>query len=169
LAVGSWPFRRHEPERRVLARLYLELARLARADPQVHEAPPASAEITEARTALTTRSGDPSIESERYMALMSQAERIRLSLIALARLRGRVGRDEGAVEDAATIDQSLQIASLVLTSVGDSLSARELTPAHRHPREFEELRKLSAALRHRQCGTALAGMLRDARWQVDAL
>jgi uncharacterized membrane protein YccC len=169
LALLLWPFRRYEPERRVLSHLYLELARAAPANPNVMEAPPASVQMTQAQTALATLGGDHSIEAERYLALLSQAERIRLALLTLARLRIRIGREAGAEMETATLDACLEIAGRVLTSVGDSLMTRELAPAHRHPSEFEELRVRAAGLRRRESPAALAEMLRDTRWQLDAL
>jgi uncharacterized membrane protein YccC len=169
LALTFWPFRRYEPERRVLAHLYLELARVAPGGSRVSEAPPASAEMTQAQTALAALGGDHSIEAERCLALLSQAERIRLALLTLARLRTRIGREAGAELETATLDRCLEIAGRVLTSVGESLDARELAPAHRHPGDFEELRASSQTLRQRKPTAPITGMLQDARWQLDAL
>lgn len=134
LALTFWPFRRYQPERRVLGHLYLELARVAPGGPRVSEAPPASAEMTQAQTALAALGGDHSIEAERCLALLSQAERIRLALLTLARLRTRIGRETGAELDSATLDRGLEIAGHVLTSVGESLESpnwrlRTSTPA----------------------------------------
>jgi uncharacterized membrane protein YccC len=53
--------------------------------------------------------------------------------------------------------------------VGESLEARELAPAHQHRGDFEELRASAATLRQRKPAASIAGMLRDARWQLDAL
>jgi uncharacterized membrane protein YccC len=169
LALAFWPFLRYRPERRILAHLYLELARAATADPQVMEAPPATAEMIQAQTALAALNGTHSIEAERYLALLSQAERIRLALLALARLRIRMGRESGAECETAALDRCLEIAQRILISVGESLSARELAPAHLHPREFEELRGLSSILRCPTPTEAIAEMRQDARWQIDAL
>ncbi|MBZ5624785.1 MAG: FUSC family protein [Acidobacteriia bacterium] len=169
LALALWPFRRYEPERRALADLYLELARAAPAGPRVTEAPPASAQMTQAQTTLAALGGVHSIEAERYRALLSQAERIRLALLTLARLRIRIGREDGAAPEAAALERCLEIAGRVLTSAGDSLRARELAPAHFHPGDFEELRALAESLRRRNPTPALSGMLRDARWQLDAV
>ncbi|HEV3197344.1 MAG TPA: FUSC family protein [Bryobacteraceae bacterium] len=169
LALTFWPFRRYGPERRVLAHLYRRLARMASGGPRVTQAPPASAEMTQAQTALAALAGDNSLEAERCLALLSQAERIRLALLALARLRTRIGREAGAQQETAALDRGLEIAGRVLTSVGESFEARELAPAHRHPHDFEELRALSRTLRQRRPPTPVAGMLQDARWQLDAL
>jgi uncharacterized membrane protein YccC len=169
LALTFWPFRRYQPERRVLAKLYRELSRAATEGSRVHEAPPASAEITEAQTVLATLGGDHSIEAERCLALLGQAERIRLALMTLARLRKRIGREADADVETGALKRCLEIAGRVLASVSDSLEARDLAPAHRHPRDFEELRALGQTLRDRKPTAAIAGMLQDARFQLDAL
>ena len=89
LALAFWPVRRYVPERRALASLYMELSRAAASPLQVFEAPPASVQSTQAQAALATL-GDFSIDGERYRLLLSQAERARLSLFSLARLRIRI-------------------------------------------------------------------------------
>ncbi len=94
LAVALWPLRPYAPERRVVGELYRELARAAASPGRATEAPPASAQSTQAQSALATL--DHSVEAERYRSLLSQAERMRLSLLTLARLRGRIGREEPA-------------------------------------------------------------------------
>ena len=157
LSLGSWPFRRYEPERRVLAALYLEIARSAPAKPRVMEAPPASAEATQAHVSLAGLAGNQSIEAERYLALLSQAERLRLTLLTLARLRVRLAREQATTQEAALLERCLELAGRVLTSVGECLQGRDLASTHLHPREFEELRR------------AAAGLPRDARGQVQAL
>ncbi len=169
LALAFWPFLRYRPERRVLAHLYLKLAEAATAGPRVMEAPPASAEMTQAQTALAALNGAPSLEAERCLALLSQAERIRLAILTLSRLRIRLSREPGAEPETATLDRCLAIAERILTSVGESLTARELAPAHLHPREFEELRALAYTLRRRTPTSPFAETLQDARWQIDAL
>src|SRR5438552_1267886 len=90
LAVMFWPLRRYVPERRVLGDLYLELARAAALPVQVMQAPPASVQTTQAQQTLAALHRNHSIESERYRLLLSQAERTRLSLLALRRLRARM-------------------------------------------------------------------------------
>src|SRR5260370_41568097 len=93
LAVMAWPLRRYVPERRVLGELYLELARAAALPVQVMQAPPASAQTTQAQQKLAALDRNHSIESERYRMLLSQAERIQLSLLALGRLLLRMERE----------------------------------------------------------------------------
>jgi hypothetical protein len=54
LALAFWPIRRYAPERRALAAFYAELARVAAAPVEEREAPGASAQSTQAQTALAS-------------------------------------------------------------------------------------------------------------------
>jgi uncharacterized membrane protein YccC len=157
LALALWPVRRYAPERRALADLYAELARVAAAGSPAGQAPPATGQMAAAQTALLALNGDRSLEAERYLTLFSQAERIRLSLLALESLRARVG------EDAAELSRALTLASEMLAAVGPSLEAASLAA---QPVEAPtKLRELSERLRARE--SLLPN--RDARWQVEAL
>jgi uncharacterized membrane protein YccC len=165
LAVASWTVRRYLPERRALAAFYSELARAA-ANAQesavASVAPPASFESTEAQRALAALIGDHSLDAERYLALLSQAERIRLSLLALGRLRIRVGRQSGSDAEAAILDRSLTAASHTLATIALSIGlanrgAAEPEKVHRIEAGAEELRRSADP------------MASDARWQLDAL
>ena len=96
-ALALWPVHRYQPERLALAIFFGELARSAVAPPQILAPPPTRAESPHAQTALAGLSGDRPLEAERYLGLLSQAERIRLALMMLSRLRVRIGRErEGA-------------------------------------------------------------------------
>lgn len=157
LALAFWPVERHGPERKALAALYSELARAAAADARSTEAPVASAQMSAAQTTLTALSGDRSLEAERYLALLSQAERIRLSLLALARLRKRIGAD------GQEVNRALTLASQLLAAIGASLESA--TPAAAPTGCAAELRELGEQLRTRDS----VPMWRDARWQIEAL
>lgn len=100
LALALWPLRRYFPERRALGDLYLELSRAAAAPARVFEAPPASAQSTQAQQSLSGLDRDHSLEAERYRLLLSQAERMRLSLLTLARLRIRIERESPRLSKA---------------------------------------------------------------------
>lgn len=169
LALTFWPVRRYVPERRALASFYAELGRAAVAPVAVREAPGASAQSTQAQTALAALSGDHSIEGERYRALLSQAERARLALFALGRLRVRVAREASCTAESSLLDRYLAIASRVLQSIGEALLATQ--PAEGGAAQLEELQALAEEMRAR-CPAAsqpTAAMLQDARLQMDAL
>jgi uncharacterized membrane protein YccC len=171
LAVASWPVRRYRPEGRALGELYSELARAAgnaEESAAPNAAPPASQQSTGAQQTLTSLAGDRSLEAERYLALLSQAERIRLALLALARLRIRMGRESGSGAQTAVLDRSLKAASQALTAIaesiendaGDASGAPGTTP-------LDEVRQIEAAAN--QLRGSPDAMAQDARWQLDAL
>jgi uncharacterized membrane protein YccC len=168
LAVASWPVRRYRPEGRALAALYSELARAAgnaEESAAPNAAPPASQQSTDAQAALTSLAGDRSIEAERYLALLSQAERIRLGLLALARLRIRLGRESGSGAQTAILDRSLSAASQALTVIARSFESDAGGAGGTTP--LDEVRQIEASANQLR-GSADA-MTRDARWQLDAL
>jgi len=169
LAVAFWPLRRLAPERRTLGELYRALARAAASPVHASEAPPATAESTQAQNALATLDRDHSIEAERYRLLLSQAERMRLSLVTLASLRKRVEREEPANPAVEVLDRGFYLFSRVLSSLGNSLVAGE--PARAAPEELQELQTLAEKLRLLEEGRAspAAAMVADARFQLDAI
>ncbi len=161
-ALALWPVHRYAPERRILAELYTGLAHAAAADAPASEAPPASRQTTDAQSALSSLSGDHALEAERYLALLSQAERIRLALLTLFRLRIRLTR-EGCPQEAATIEQATEIASNVLASIAEALPAGRL--AVPDPEPLTGMYQLSESLR----SADRSAMARDTRAQLDAL
>ncbi|MGH9665214.1 MAG: FUSC family protein, partial [Bryobacteraceae bacterium] len=167
LAVLFWPLRRYAPERRALRDLYAELARAAAAPVRASEAPPASAQSTQAQNELTSLDRDRSIDGERYRLLLSQAERMRLSLLMLARLRSRL--KDPAPAETEILERYFFAASGTLGSIADSLNGGEAAAAA--PGELGELHALAEALREREADRepSIGAMTRDARHQMDAL
>ena len=155
LAIAWWPVDRYAPQRKALASLYRELARAslaaAAATAPAAEAPAASAQSTEAQTALSSLGGDGSLEAARYLMLLSQAERIRLSVLALTRRRIRLARNN-AREEAGRIDRALVQAGEVLDEVAAAIARERRKADFRLPSE--------AAADPDQ--DALAGQLRSA-------
>ena len=154
LALVFWPIRRYVPERRALAALYAELAHTAVARVDSGEAPPASAQSTQAQAVLAPLAGDYSIEGERYRSLLSQAERIRLGLFALSHFRGPDSR-------GAILARYFEIAARVLRAIGGVLVAA--VPGDSVNAELEALGALAEDLRSVEADAQLA------RPQVDAL
>jgi uncharacterized membrane protein YccC len=127
LSVALWPVRRYEPERRALATLYFELARVATRPAEATAAPPATREIAQAHEALSGLATDMSLSAVRYRSLLSQAERIRLSLSTLARLRSRLARENAFHPAIATLDQYRANAANLLSTMANSLlSGKEI-------------------------------------------
>ena len=167
LALAMWPFGRYGPERQALAALYRELARVAGAPPAPREAPPASAESTQANMALAALGANPSLEAERHRLLLSQAERIRLSLLTLVRLRVRIGREEHSEEETRLLDQCLEWCAVLLARVADALLDRSGGPPRTEG--LAELNGLIESVRRMHPVPAIASMLSDARWQLDGM
>ncbi|HTX35101.1 MAG TPA: FUSC family protein [Bryobacteraceae bacterium] len=169
LVLAAWPLRRYGPESRALSALYRELARAAAADSPIAEAPPASRESTEAQQALAGLEARDSVDAERYLALLSQAERIRLSLLALARLRTRIAREPETEPVTAVLGRFAALASQALRYVGESLGRPEAyNPlAELAPQMAGFSRDLRRA--HDAFAQPVAAMIADARSQMDAL
>jgi uncharacterized membrane protein YccC len=178
LSVLLWPVHRYQPERRILARLYSELSRAAIIPIGAEGAPPASEQITSAREALSGLGNDNSLEAERYWSLLNQAERIRLSLLTLRRLRKRLAResesDSSLSDRAEKVQRFLVLSSELLAGIGQSLSEGNSSDQQR--KKLQELETLAASLRDEQSSAGPAStsamtsaVTRDIRFQMDAL
>jgi uncharacterized membrane protein YccC len=163
-----WPVQRYELERRELAKLYKELAAIPKAPVDGLEAPRASAQITAAREALSVMARQHTIEGDRCISLLNQAERIRLSLLTLARLKARLERDESGRGGAAIVDQVLTLAARVLGAIGAVLSGGQTDEAAWGAEVEVLLEKLKAG--KTEAGQGFLGAVHDsARFQTDAL
>jgi uncharacterized membrane protein YccC len=159
LSIAPWPWRRYEPEKRIVTALYHALADIARAPSLPSSAPPFSNQISDAQDALSLLGSDHGLEAERLVLLLNQAERIRLSILNLGRLTRRIGRAEEGKDAAAALTRVLEGASVALEAVMASGRLEVFTHA---AREF----------RKRNWGgpsTFFAALIRDAQQQVDAL
>ncbi len=170
LSLLLWPLRRHAPERRALGDFYLELARVADQPTHATLAPPATSQSTQAHRALAGLPRSGSTESERSLALLSQAERIRLTLMMLARLSIRLNRERDASSESYGLDGYFQSVATLLGLLGSALTAGE--PVAAAAVTPQQLESTASAIRQRERETsepALRAMLRDARHQMDAL
>jgi uncharacterized membrane protein YccC len=167
LSIALWPLRRFYPEARTLGALYAELARTAESEARATEPPPATESILAARRALEGLASSRTVESERYLALFSQAERMRLALLALFRLRTRLGREPEGAYDADRVGRAMELAAQMLSSIAGSLNAA--VKGSPHIECLAELREISEQLRGSRRGADISAMRADARWQVDAL
>lgn len=169
LAVAFWPLHPYAPERRALGEFYRELARTAASPVRATEAPPASAQSTAAQNALATLDAVHSTEAERYRMLLTQAERARLTVLTLARLRARIQREASTNSLLGILDRYFAVTSRILSSLGNSLVAGvAVRPA---PEELQTLEDLAEQLRAQNLAdsTPVSAMLADARFQMDAL
>jgi uncharacterized membrane protein YccC len=170
LSVALWPVRRYEPERRALANLFLELARTAQRPLSATSAPPATVHSTEAQEALSGIDRENTIEAVRYRALLSQAERIRLSLMVLLRLHIRMQRESSAHSGVQILADYLKKAARALQAIGETLNSGIPTEAREEILAGSEA--LTLRLRHKAESlppSLLAAAAEDTRFQMDAL
>src|SRR2546421_11475480 len=170
LSVALWPVRRYEPERRALARLFLELAHAAEQPLSATSAPPATIRSTQAQEALSGLDRETSIEAVRYRALLSQAERVRLSLVMLSRLRIRMQRESLRHSSVQVLGDYLKDAAHALEAIGESLISG--IPAEACKAMLADCEALTLRLRQETDSlppSFLAAVAKDARFQMDAL
>jgi uncharacterized membrane protein YccC len=166
LSIAFWPVHRYEPERRIIGALYSALAKVAESPAGNDASPPAANRFAESDTSLATLGDDQSLEAERFIFLLSEAERIRLALLTLRRLRKRIGRDPEGGHAAAALQRILRASAAQLDMFGAAVTEgaiAEVTPEF--TQAVAEFRKQNRA--HESA--FLAAAIRDARQQVDAL
>jgi uncharacterized membrane protein YccC len=170
LSLGLWPVRAYEPERRALANLYLTLGQAASSPAQLMNAPPPAEASTQAQAALAGRASDHTIDSERFRSLLSQAERMRLRLFTLGRLLRRMRREKFGFAPAEMVEHFLESSAHLMTAIGESLLRNG--PAAIDESWVHEIHNATETLREsHETGerTFLAAVVRDARYQMDAL
>jgi uncharacterized membrane protein YccC len=169
-SLALWPIDRYAPESQALARLYSEMATAAETEAKATEPPPATETILAARAALDGLHPDRNLAAERYLALFSQAERIRLSLLTLGRLHARIGREANTAAETGTLSRALEVAARVLRSIAGSLAAG--AKGDPHADSLAELREMAERLREpraHNCVPMVVAMRGDARRQLDGL
>ena len=170
LSLALWPERRYAPERRVLGRLYLELSNIASQPATADGAPPASTESTAAQDTLSALGQDRSAEGERYRSLLNQAERARLCLLTIGRLRRRMHREQENREQTEILDRFGEVAARILKAIGDSLLGSELPPeAQAWVAELGELTEKMRRSNRESASLFGAALTADALFQMDAL
>jgi uncharacterized membrane protein YccC len=162
LAVANWPIDPYGPPRRAMGDLYLELAHAMIAPAQATDSPPATPQTIAAYNALKALESDRSPEADRFRFLLSQAERMRLSQLALRRTRIRLVRDVPSPEACAIVDRFMAEASRIATFIGNALKSAE--PAAVSAKDVAGLDALAEQLRSQE-----SEMVADARAQMDAL
>ena len=169
-ALALWPVVGFQPERKALASLYEGLAHAAESPAAASEAPSASGQATDAHNTLVALGPVHTVEADRYRSLLNQAERMRLGLLTLARLRVRIGREKEPGEEIAALDRFFELCAGILNSVAASLRTNNSIDANADT--LDQIGALAEVLRVSRAGadseilSALAG---DALHQVDAL
>ena len=168
LALLNWGIHNYAPERRELSALYLQLSS-ATITPASSESPPASREFTAARQTLAALAHDRSLQAERYWSLLNQAERIRLTLLALRRLRKRLEREAGGQRAFHSIEQFLSAAAIILADVSEAIDRHASLSSGHQLLALEALVEQVRQEHARESVPFLAALQNDARFQMDAL
>ena len=168
LSLALWPVRRYEPERRALSAFFFELASVATTPARSGGAPSASSHGTQ--QIMSSLGRDTTFEGVRYRALLTQAERMRLCLIMLGRLRVRIARENPDHSTIPLIDRYLQSAAELLRALGESIQSASIArPAS------DSLVVLDSTVRAMRGWIAsaqpsfLTAVAEEARFQMDAL
>jgi len=166
LSIAVWPVKPHEPERRIVSGLYATIADVAVSPAGSTSAPPATASITGAQESLAALADDRSIDAERLVFLLNQAERIRLSLLTMRRLASRIDRDPLGRAPAVALRRILTETSVALQSISAGIrQSKQLDNLKAFNDTTREFRK-----RNWDTSTAMfAALIRDANHQIDAL
>jgi uncharacterized membrane protein YccC len=125
-ALLFWPVRRYEPERRAVGGVYLALSKEVDPHSDVLPSTPLTPPTTEVQDTILALGRDHSLAGERFRLLFDQADRLRLSIYLVSRLRDALGEGEDqrseAEGDAATeLDSLLKLTSNLLAAVGECL------------------------------------------------
>lgn len=125
LALLFWPLRRYEPERRAVAGVYALLAKEISPESDPLTKAPLVAPTPEVQDTLSALGRDHSSEGERFRLLFDQADRIRMSVFVLIRLRDRLKYDADerlhATDLAECINRLLETTSKLVGAVGSCL------------------------------------------------
>ncbi len=173
LSVALWPVRRYDPERRVLADFYRELANRAQVALNAMSAPMASVHSEQAQDTLLGLGRDSGAESLRFRALLNQGERIRLSLLRLSRLRLRMEREKTDYRGLEILSRYLELVSGILREISDRLDPSIAPQLEKLQTEaLGQLDQQVITLRSLEPGASgsfLAAVAADALFQMDAL
>ena len=128
-AVFLWPVRRDKPEREAVGAAYKELAK--EVDPHYDGAAITvnKARSVEEQDTLSALGRDHSVQGERYRLLFDQADRLRLSIYLVSRLRDGLGEgdsqnSETESDAAEMLDRLLVNCATLLYAVGDCLNSQ---------------------------------------------
>jgi uncharacterized membrane protein YccC len=133
LAVLFWPLRRTKPQMLAVGKAFYDLAQ--EVDPDVETVPFAPIRVASSQLddTLNALGSDHSVEAERLRLMFDQADRLRLSIYLVKRLRDELGegdsqRSELEGDAADDLDHFLKGTASLLAAVGDLLQT-EKTPA----------------------------------------
>jgi len=170
MSIALWPLFRREPERRALAATYSDLSRAALPTLSSKEAPPATSEMTQAQDALRKLGRDHGPEAQRLWSLLNQAERLRLSLLALSRFRNRLARRSAESVDVPIIEQFLKVATGILQAISETLITHKSSLSGAESlRQLQRLADKYRALEANPTAAFSSAVRRSVRQQLDAV
>ena len=130
--LAFWPMRRYDPERRAVGHVYLNLAKEVDPDADIETTSPLNPQSATEQDTITALGNDHTVEGERFRLLFDQADRLRLSIYLLRRLRDQLGerddqRSEAEGDAADLIDAILRLAAELLSAAATHLSDKAAT------------------------------------------
>lgn len=159
LSLLFWPLRRYEPQRRAIAAAYSALADEIDPAPGTPSPSPLNNPTQQVQDTLAAVSAESDTEGARFRMLFDQADRIRISVFLLERLRPELAKSgDGASDESVAIscidDLRVETSHLV-RRVADCLqagkSSRELT------QELQKVEEIAQRNRKRCAQNAIVG------------
>ncbi len=171
-ALLFWPVRRYQPQREAIGKVYLDLSREVEPHSDVLLSGPLNAPSAQVQDTLSALGRDHTVEGERYRLLLDQADRIRMSVFVLDRLRRELlhaqrKENRDADDGAASVDQLLHLTSKMLSAVGQSLLSGE--PVKEQAKLLSEIHSLLQAMHSQQGQYANATPTEEAAPAADIL
>lgn len=147
LALLFWPVRRYDPERRAVGSAYMSLAAEIDPSPGTPSITPLSLPTQQVQDVLNALGRDDDEEAARFRLLFDQADRIRISVFLLDRLRPDLASREAAETAgalaAAYIDELRQATSKLVRHVAECLLTGKVAAE-----ESEELQHVEEVAHH---------------------
>lgn len=171
LSVSIWPVRPYGPERDVIADLYRSLGTIAVSRAGANAAPPATTEVVQANETLLSLEADRSLEAERLIFLLTQGERLRLSLLTLRRLARRLARNPQSQPAADQLRLILDEAGAALRAVAARVEIKNYSAeqAESELSSFTTAATGFASSAWKSDSPVTAALLRDARRQLQVV
>ncbi len=167
IALLFWPLRANKPQMMAIGQVYGDLASEVDPDPDTIAFVPIRTPSAQLQDTLEALGRDYSVEGERFRLLYDQADRLRLSIYLLKRLRDELGEGDCQLMElegdaAEDLDQFLRGTSKLLAAVSQVLMTSSATA------DFDSLRAPLRALvdraqeRKKNPGLKLGGKIASA-------
>lgn len=129
ISISLFPFRPEQPEKRALGILLNALADLCRKEQLGrHDSPQATQAFIDAQQSLHHLEQVQAPGPRRLISILSQAERMRLTILNLHRLRRRLGRIDSQLLTGPFLEQALLDVAAILKNMSSRLMSQTSTP-----------------------------------------